>query len=45
VIKEKLAVEEYYVTDPTFYAEANRFDETKIVEMAKTYPNKCTDPK
>ena len=31
----------YYVTDPTFYAEANKFDAAKIIEMAKAYPNKC----
>jgi NitT/TauT family transport system substrate-binding protein len=45
VIKEKLAAEEYYVTDPTLYAEANKFDAAKVIEMAKTYPNKCKDAK
>lgn len=43
VIKDKLAAEEYYVTDPAFYAEANKFDVGKVVEMAKAYPNKCKD--
>jgi NitT/TauT family transport system substrate-binding protein len=41
VIKEKLPVENYYVTDASFYAEANRFDHAKIEAMAKAYPNKC----
>lgn len=41
VIKEKLPPEDYFVTDPTFYAEANNFDHAKIIEMAKAYPNKC----
>jgi len=41
VIKEKLPVEDYYVTDASFYAEANKFDHAKIEAMAKAYPNKC----
>jgi hypothetical protein len=41
VIKDKLAAEEYYVTDPKFYAEVNDFDRAKIEAMAKSYPNKC----
>jgi NitT/TauT family transport system substrate-binding protein len=41
VIKDKLPAEEYYVTDPKFYAEANDFDYAKIEAMAKDYPNKC----
>jgi NitT/TauT family transport system substrate-binding protein len=41
VIKDKLPAEEYYVTDPKFYAEANDFDHAKIEAMAKAYPNKC----
>jgi hypothetical protein len=41
VIKEKLPVDDYYVTDKTLYAEANDFDHAKIEAMAKNYPNPC----
>lgn len=41
VIKDKLPPEDYYVTDPTFYAEANKFDPEKIRAMARGYENKC----
>jgi NitT/TauT family transport system substrate-binding protein len=41
VIKAKLPVDDYFVTDPKLYAEANDFDHGKIEAMAKAYPNKC----
>jgi len=41
VIKDKLAPEDYFVTDPKFYAEVNDFDRAKIEAMAKNYPTKC----
>ena len=41
VIKDKLAAEDYFVTDPKFYAEVNDFDRAKIEAMAKNYPGKC----
>jgi NitT/TauT family transport system substrate-binding protein len=43
VIKQKLPQEDYYVTDASFYAEANNFDYAKIEAMAKSYPNKCKE--
>lgn len=43
VIKEKLAPDQYYVTDAAFYAEANAFDRGKIEAMARSYPNPCKD--
>ena len=45
VIKDKLAAEDYFVTDAKFYAEANNFDRAKIVAMARSYPNTCKDAK
>jgi hypothetical protein len=36
----QLAADEYFVTDPKFYAEANGFDRAKIEAVAKSYPNK-----
>ena len=41
VIKDKLPADEYFVTDPKFYAEVNDFDRAKIEAMAKSYSNKC----
>jgi NitT/TauT family transport system substrate-binding protein len=41
VAKKKLPAGDYYVTDPAFYAEINKFDRSKIEAMARAYPNKC----
>ena len=41
VIKDKLPPEDYYVTDASFYTEANKFDADKVRAMARSYPNKC----
>ena len=43
VIKQKLPAEDYYVSDPAFYAEANAFDRAKIEAMARNYNNICKD--
>ncbi len=43
IIKEKLPPEDYFVTDATFYAEANNFDKAKIEDLARSYPNPCKD--
>jgi NitT/TauT family transport system substrate-binding protein len=45
VIKQKLPPEEYYVTDPKFYAEINDFDQAKVIALAKNYENKCKGAK
>lgn len=43
VIKQKLPAEDYYVSDPSFYAAANAFDRAKIEAMARDYHNVCKD--
>jgi NitT/TauT family transport system substrate-binding protein len=43
VIKDKLPPEDYYVTDPAFYAAVNAFDRSKIETLARSYPNTCKD--
>jgi NitT/TauT family transport system substrate-binding protein len=45
VIKEKLPPEDYYLTDPTFYAQANAFDRSQIEALARNYNNVCKDAK
>ena len=45
VMKDKLPPEDYYLTDASFYAEANAFDRSQIEAMAHSYKNTCADAK
>jgi NitT/TauT family transport system substrate-binding protein len=39
ILDKSLPVENYYVTDPSFYSEIANFDRKPIIEQAKNYPS------
>ncbi len=45
VIKDKLPPEDYYLTDASFYQQANAFDRSQIEALAHNYKNTCADAK